>query len=146
MSALVLHKIKKGSAFSTTCEESGCNGRGRFRVEIAGRPMLSHKSFGKPEQAQLCEKCGKAWRKLWRELNGEQLEGAAKAAIRSLIAVADDESGKAQVQRTDAIDSLIELGFDSDAVLHAQDGALDGLSVEEILNRLVGVGEVIASV
>lgn len=79
MSAFQLHSINRGSAFSNTCEEKGCNRKGRYRLEIARHQVLSERSLGTPQQVQLCQGCGKKAQLLWDELRGK-LEPAAVAA------------------------------------------------------------------
>lgn len=133
MSALTLHRIPKGSAFSYTCEEPDCNKKGRYRLEMAGYPVLSWRSVGRPEQAQLCEGCGRQARKLWRELNGEQAEQETRAAVGLLAGT--------RVQRVDGIDALRVLGYSAEAVAQALKQVGERLPVEEIVSGLVGADE-----
>jgi hypothetical protein len=126
MSAFRLHSINKGSAFSFTCDEPGCNKKGRYRIEIAGRPVLSERSLT-TQQAQLCQACGRKAKLLWAELSGETLEAEAVAAIEGLARPS---------KCTDAVWALRELGFPGPLVAEAVTHAQQGWSVERIRDGL----------
>jgi len=63
-------------------------------------------------------------------------------AVRSLVAAAKSTSSASLAARADAIDTLRNLGYSKDQVIEARARALDGFSVEEILEGLVEAGEV----
>lgn len=60
------------------------------------------------------------------------------AAVRILVAAANNSSDAALAHRADAIDTLRLLGYSKAQVLQARAKALDGCSVEEILEGLAG--------
>lgn len=58
-------------------------------------------------------------------------------AVTTLVAAAKSSDNAALLARVEAIDTLRSLGFSRKQVLHARARALDGHSVEEILEGLV---------
>lgn len=72
MSALVLRKISRGSAVTKTCDEPGCNLRGRFLVEMLGYRVPSENPVTHlPEQAQVCAKHGREAEEIWNGALGD---------------------------------------------------------------------------
>jgi hypothetical protein len=62
------------------------------------------------------------------------------AAVRKLLAAAKSGGDIALAARADAILTLRSLGYTDAQVLHARAQAVDGHSVEEIVERLEGAG------
>ncbi len=61
MSALQLHatKVHKDSA---VCLMEGCNRKGRYRISLAGYPLISDRPLTKGEPEVVCDRCQKTWK------------------------------------------------------------------------------------
>ena len=94
----------------------------------------------KPKAA--CVRCGETLRDASEPCGFCQQERMRDAATK-LVAASKATSNAALVTRVDAIDTLRRLGFSQAVVLQARANAVDGCSVEEILDRLLGVGEAV---
>lgn len=60
MSALQLHATNVHKD-STVCLTDGCNRKGRYRVSLAGHPLISETPLTKGEPEVICERCAMRW-------------------------------------------------------------------------------------
>ncbi len=84
----------------------------------------------------ICSRCGESL------VNPEEpcgfcVDERRQEAVAHLVAAAKSTDNAALVARVDAIDILRNLGHSKEEVLHARARALDGHSVEEIVEGLV---------
>lgn len=121
------------TAFETTrvngggrCTVPRCFNAGRYVFYFAGLPTM-----GPYGRELICQKHEREWKRLFAELapSREYMEG--------LIA---DIGGKPSA-RCDAINDLRELGFSQEVVAQAVKGVAERVEVGEILDRMLGAGE-----
>lgn len=133
MSALHLRKVTAVEISSDSCAEEDCSRKGRYAVSIAGHPLRPTSRLALSRQAVLCPKHGRAWERLWADLNGSEELREVEAAIKGL-------SGS-PATRSDAIDTLRRLGLSAEEAALTRARVSEGQSVEEILEGLVGATE-----
>lgn len=135
MSALRLRRVPLGSVESGgTCIVDGCSRKGRDVIEILGVPFQS------PLEGKelLCLPCSRAWRRLWREMNGEKHEADT---IKHLTTIKDfqehPEDRELRTARADAIDALREAGFSSEEVGYARALIQQGVEPDRVFEQMV---------
>jgi hypothetical protein len=94
--------------------------------------------------AAACLRCGESLRNP-DEACGFCIGERRHEAVTTLVAAATSTSSASLAARADAIDTLRNLGYSKDQVIEARAKALDGFSVEEILEGLVEAGEVVVA-
>lgn len=66
-------------------------------------------------------------------------------AVRKLVHAAKSHDSAANLARAEAISTLRNLGYSTQQVVKARAHALDGCSVDEVLEVLAGEGEVVVA-
>jgi hypothetical protein len=122
VSALEIRKVAGG----IRCSVPGCKRTGRCEYYLLGYPVI----IGERREL-LCEPCSREWKKAFAQL------APSRKYMEGLVA----DIGASATKRLDAINDLRELGFSPDHIAQAVKGIAERVEVGEILDRMLGAGD-----